>query len=66
MTAAPNIDLTMIVASGLLQGFGAEDIAVLSGLTTDAVRDVIADLRARNVLAWIVTQARERARRTRK
>ena len=45
---------------GLLQGFGADDIAVIWGHAADDVRAVIAGLRAHGMLRSIIRQARTR------
>lgn len=44
---------------GLLDGLGAEDIAVKHGYSPDAVRGVIAALRQLGVLDTLVRQARK-------
>lgn len=54
--------LRAAVVNGLLEGYGAEDIAVRGGLSIKAVRFVMRALEVEGRMAGIVAEARQRWR----
>lgn len=59
----PPVSISVATARGLLEGLGAEDIAVRNGLRAEDVRFQIRRLRASGALDCLIEQAREEARK---